>query len=46
MGISLLMGHISKASDNTENVIGVFADFPKEFDTINRYSLLRKLTHY
>ena len=46
MAISVLIDHISKATDNKEHVIGVFLDFAKSFDTVNHRILLGKLTLY
>ena len=45
MAISVLTDNISKATDNTEHVIGIFLDFAKAFDTVNLNILLRKLAH-
>ena len=45
MAISVLIDNITKATDNKEHVIGVFIDFMKAFDTVNRRISLGKLAH-
>ena len=42
MAISVLIDNISNANDNKETVIGVFRDFAKAYDTVNRNTFLRK----
>ena len=40
------MDELIKSLDNGDYIVGVFSDFSKAFDTVDRKSLLSKLCHY
>ena len=46
MALITLMDKLTNAIENGEYVIGIFLDFSKAFDTVNRDILLEKLEHY
>ena len=46
MALIVLLDHISEALDRGECVIGVFLDFSKAFDTVDRSILKMKLNKY
>ena len=46
MALITLVDHISKALENGDNVIGIFLDFSKAFDTVDHAILLDKLDFY
>ena len=46
MAMMLFMGEIKKSLEDGDNVIGVFLDVPKAFDTVDDDMLLRKLHHH
>ena len=46
MALMVITDKLIKSIDNGENVIGVFLDFSKAFDTVDHDILLSKLHHY
>ena len=46
MALIFLIDKLTQAIENSENVIGVFLDFSKAFDTVDHKILLDKLYHY
>ena len=42
----MFVDYIVTAMDNGDNVVGIFLDFSKAFDTVNHKILLDKLNHY
>ena len=46
IALSYSIDRITSELDNKKNVIGIFLDFKKAFDTVNHEILLRKLSHY
>ena len=46
IALSYTIDRITSELDNKNNVIGIFLDFKKTFDTVNHDILLRKLSHY
>ncbi len=46
LAILEVVDRISSALDNNQNVVAVFMDLAKAFDTINHDILIQKLSHY
>ena len=46
MTLIVIVDKLIKSNDNGENVIGVFLEFSKAFDTVHHDILLSKLYHY
>ena len=46
MALMVMMNELTNALDNGDNVIGIFLDFSKAFDTVNHSVLLDNLYHY
>ena len=46
MALMVLMNNLISSLENGETVVGVFLDFSKAFDTVERVILLAKLEHY
>ncbi len=43
---SLALGQVNKFLDEKENVVGIYLDLTKAFDTVQNTILLDKLYHY
>ena len=41
-----MINELTNAFENGDHVVGIFLDFPKAFDKVNRSILLDKLYHY
>ena len=46
LALTVLMDKLIKSIENGDHMLGVYLDFSKEFDTVNREILLKKINHY